>query len=70
MFARYLEGSLDLFAKQQKQMTETWGDNPFDAMTRMTQRNMRSVVGPAGRVHARGRFRSGGERKSKDDESA
>ena len=40
MFARYLEGSLDLFAKQQKELANTWGDNPLDAMTRMTQRNV------------------------------
>jgi polyhydroxyalkanoate synthesis repressor PhaR len=40
LFARYLEGSLDLFAKQQQQMAETWGETPLDAMTRMTQRNM------------------------------
>ncbi len=39
-FARYLEGSLDLFAKQQQQMAETWADTPLDTMTRMTQRNM------------------------------
>ena len=40
LFARYMENSLDLFAKQQKQMAETWGENPFEAMTRMTQRNV------------------------------
>ncbi|WP_295586824.1 polyhydroxyalkanoate synthesis repressor PhaR [uncultured Lamprocystis sp.] len=40
LFARYLESSLDLFAKQQKQLTEAWGDSPFDAVTRVTKRNM------------------------------
>ncbi len=40
VFARYLESSLDLFASQQQQLTEAWGDNPFDAVTRMTKRNM------------------------------
>ena len=40
LFARYLEGSLDLFAKQQQQVAETWGETPFDAVSRMTQRNM------------------------------
>jgi polyhydroxyalkanoate synthesis repressor PhaR len=40
LFARYLEDSLDIFAQQQKQVAETWGQNPFDAVTRMTQRNM------------------------------
>jgi len=40
LFARYLEESLDLFAKQQHQIRDVWGENPFDAMTRMTQRNV------------------------------
>jgi polyhydroxyalkanoate synthesis repressor PhaR len=40
VFARYLEHSLDAFANQQKQLTETWGETPFDAINRMTQRNM------------------------------
>ena len=40
MFARYLEESLDPFAVQQAKMRESVGDNPFDAMTRMAQRNM------------------------------
>ena len=40
VFARYLESSLDLFAQQQKQLTEAWGDSPLDAVTRMTKRNM------------------------------
>lgn len=40
LFARYLENALDLFAKQQQQLAETWGDNPFEAMARMTQRNV------------------------------
>jgi polyhydroxyalkanoate synthesis repressor PhaR len=40
MFARYLEKSLDLFASQQQQMSETMGEDPFEAMSRMAQRNM------------------------------
>jgi polyhydroxyalkanoate synthesis repressor PhaR len=40
VFARYLEHSLDAFAEQQKQMVETWGESPFDALGRMTQRNI------------------------------
>lgn len=40
VFARYLESSLDLFAQQQTQLTETWGDGPLDAVTRMTKRNI------------------------------
>ncbi len=39
VFARYMEHSLDSFAEQQKQLVETWGDGPFDALGRMTQRN-------------------------------
>lgn len=39
LFAHYLENALDHFAKQQKQMAETWGENPLEVMTRVTQRN-------------------------------
>jgi polyhydroxyalkanoate synthesis repressor PhaR len=40
VFARYLEHSLDVFAEQQKQLAETWGETPFDAINRIAQRNM------------------------------
>jgi polyhydroxyalkanoate synthesis repressor PhaR len=40
LFARYLEQSLNLFAKQQQQIRETWGKDPLQAVTRMTQRNV------------------------------
>lgn len=40
VFARYLEHSLDSFAEQQKHLVETWGDSPFDALGRMTRRNL------------------------------
>lgn len=40
LFARYLEQSLNLFAKQQHEVREVWGDNPLEAMTRVTQRNV------------------------------
>ncbi len=40
IFARYLESTLDLFAQQQKKLTDSWGDSPLDAVTRMTKRNM------------------------------
>jgi polyhydroxyalkanoate synthesis regulator protein len=40
MFARYLEGSLDLFSKQHHELVRTLGETPFDAMTRMTQKNV------------------------------
>ena len=39
-FARYLEDSLDVFAKQQEKMQETWGENPVEAMARATQHNV------------------------------
>jgi polyhydroxyalkanoate synthesis repressor PhaR len=41
VFARYLEQSLDLFAKQQQEVREAWGENPLGAMARMTQRNVK-----------------------------
>jgi polyhydroxyalkanoate synthesis repressor PhaR len=40
LFARYLEQSLDLFAQQHREMHAAWGDNPFQTMTSMTQRNV------------------------------
>lgn len=40
LLSRYMEKSLDLFVKQQNQLRETWGENPFDAMTRLAQRNI------------------------------
>jgi polyhydroxyalkanoate synthesis repressor PhaR len=40
LFARYLEHSLDSFASQQKHLSENWADNPFEALSRMTQRNV------------------------------
>ncbi len=40
MFARYLEGSLDLFAKNQQKIAETWSEKPLETVTRVTQRNM------------------------------
>ena len=40
LFARYLEHSLDTFAEQQRKLTETWGENPFEVMGQMTQRNI------------------------------
>mgnify|MGYP001822957455 CR=1 FL=1 len=40
LFARYLEESLDLFARQQHQVRSAWAENPLDALTRVTQRNV------------------------------
>nr|pir hypothetical protein 4 - Chromatium vinosum [Allochromatium vinosum] len=39
-FARYLESSLDLFAKQQQEVTKALTDNPFGTVTRLTQKNV------------------------------
>jgi polyhydroxyalkanoate synthesis repressor PhaR len=40
LFSKYMEESLDLFAKQQQQIRDAWGENPFDAMTRLAQRHV------------------------------
>lgn len=40
MFARYLESALDLFGKQQQDLLRSWGDTPFDAVSRMTRKNV------------------------------
>ena len=40
LFARYLEQSLDAFGAQQRHLTETWGEMPFEVIGRMTQRNL------------------------------
>ncbi len=40
VFARYLEHSLEVFAEQQQQLADAWGGTPFDAINRVTQRNM------------------------------
>ena len=35
-----IEESLDLFARQQHQVRSAWAENPLDALTRVTQRNV------------------------------
>ncbi len=40
LFARYLEQSLNVFAKQQLQFRDAWGKDPLKAVSRMTQRNV------------------------------
>jgi len=40
MFTRYLEESLDLFARHQQQMGEAIGDDPLETLSRMAQRHM------------------------------
>ncbi len=39
-FARYLEGSLDLFSKQHQELVRAWGESSFDTMTRMAQHQL------------------------------
>ncbi|AFL75308.1 polyhydroxyalkanoate synthesis repressor PhaR [Thiocystis violascens] len=67
MFARYLETSLDLFAKQQQEMTQSWAENPFEAMSRMTQKNVEIWADLQKDFLRAARFEFGGERKKKDD---
>jgi polyhydroxyalkanoate synthesis repressor PhaR len=40
LFARYLEQSLNVFAKQQHQVRETLAKDPLQAVTRITQRSV------------------------------
>jgi polyhydroxyalkanoate synthesis repressor PhaR len=40
LFARYLEQSLDLFAKQQNQLRRAWTDEPVETMTNMARSNV------------------------------
>ena len=40
LFARYLEESLELFARQQHQVRDLGGDNPFEAVDRSNRRNL------------------------------
>ena len=40
LFARYLEQSLNVFAKQQSQVRETLAQDPLEAVARITQRSV------------------------------
>ena len=40
LFARYMEQSLNVFAKQQQQFRDVLGKDPLKAVARMTQRNV------------------------------
>ncbi|MCB2262566.1 MAG: polyhydroxyalkanoate synthesis repressor PhaR [Candidatus Thiosymbion ectosymbiont of Robbea hypermnestra] len=40
LFARYMEQSLNVFAKQQQQVRETLAQDPLQTVTRMTQRSV------------------------------
>ena len=70
LFAHYLENALDLFAKQQQQMAETWGENPFDAMTRMTQRNVELWSDMQKDFLRAAGLGLGGQRKGEDEKTA
>jgi len=68
MFTQYLEESLDLFARQQKSMSEAMGGDPFESMTRMAEQNMKMWAEmQEGFFGSAGRRRTGDE-KPKDDE--
>ena len=41
LFARYLEESLELFAREQHRLGDAMGQAPLDAMGRMAQRNIK-----------------------------
>lgn len=69
MFASYLESSLDLFAKQQQEMTKTLSESPFDAMTRMTQKNVEMWAGLQDEFMRAAGFPVGSERNERDGES-
>jgi hypothetical protein len=65
MFARYLEGSLDLFSKQHQELVRSLGESPFDAMTRMTQKNVELWSEIQGELMRAAGFDLGGNRRSK-----
>ena len=69
MFARYLESSLDLFAKQQQEMAKALTETPFEAMTRMTQQNVQIWTDMQQELMRAAGFQVGRERKDADDPS-
>lgn len=40
LFTKYLEDSLDIFAREHKQLRETFGETPLEAMSKMARHNM------------------------------
>lgn len=68
MFARYLETSLDLFAKQQQEMTQAWADNPFEAVTRMAQKNVEIWADLQEELMRATGFDFGADKKRKNEE--
>ena len=69
-FARYLESSLNLFAKQQQEMTKALGDNPFETMTRMTQKNVELWSELQNDFMRAAGFQIGIDRQKKDESSS
>ncbi|NCA70384.1 MAG: polyhydroxyalkanoate synthesis repressor PhaR [Sphingobacteriia bacterium] len=65
MFARYLEGSLDLFAKQHQDLVRSWGESPFDAINWMTQRQLDLWGEIQGELMRAAGFDLGSDRKGK-----
>lgn len=68
MFARYLESSLDLFAKQQQEMAKALSETPFDAMTRMTQKNVEMWTDLQEELMRAAGFPLGADRKKGDED--
>jgi polyhydroxyalkanoate synthesis repressor PhaR len=68
MFTRYLETSLELFAKQQQDMAQSWTDNPFEAMARLTQKNVEMWADLQQDFMRAAGFSFGVKRKPKDDD--
>ena len=70
MFARYLEGSLDLFSKQHHELVRSFGETPFDAMTRMTQKNVELWSEIQGELMRAAGFDLGGKSRGKTGSKA
>lgn len=71
MFSRYLEASLDFFAKQHAEMTDAWGDHPFETMARLAKKNLGIWTDLQDEFLRAAGFEFGGERRSrprKDDQ--
>jgi polyhydroxyalkanoate synthesis repressor PhaR len=67
LFSKYMEESLDLFARQQHQIRHAWGENPFDAMTRLAKRNVDMWADVQKEFLRAAGFKTGDERGDTDD---
>jgi polyhydroxyalkanoate synthesis repressor PhaR len=70
MFARYLEGSLDLFAQQHQELVRSISETPFETMARMTQRNVELWADLQGELMRAAGFDLMGSRRGPDDREA